>query len=106
MDEWSQHFEAGWLAYVKKNVLGVPGAGPDWDLYKGARNRRTLAGKGIDLSKSRLLLVSSAGGSLISANQPFDAENPHQRPDHSGVPRLDPAQRRSVRPHALRPRRH
>jgi D-proline reductase (dithiol) PrdB len=37
---------------------------------------RRPPGKGIDLSKSRLALVSSAGGSLISANEPFDAENP------------------------------
>ena len=76
MDAWAEKFEAGWLAYVKENVIGVPDASPDWDLYKGARNRTTPPGKGIDPSKSRLLLVSSAGGSLISVNEPFDAQDP------------------------------
>jgi D-proline reductase (dithiol) PrdB len=79
-DEWGERFEAGWLAYVKENVVGVPDASPDWDLYKGARNRQWVSGKGIDVSKSRVLLVSSAGGSLVSANAPFDAENPISDP--------------------------
>lgn len=90
MDEWGERFEAGWLAYVKQNVVGVPDASPDWDLYKGARNRQTPAGKGIDLSKSRLLLVSSAGGSLISANQPFDAEHVISDPTIRAFPASTP----------------
>ena len=75
MDAWAEKFEAGWLAYVKENVVGVLDASPDWDLYKGARNRTTPSGKGVTLANARLLLVSSAGGSLISANEPFDSEN-------------------------------
>lgn len=72
---WTEKFEAGWLRYVKDNVIGVPGADPDWDLYKGPRNRTVPLGKGVTLSDARLLLVSSAGGSLISSDEPFDAEN-------------------------------
>ncbi len=86
MEAWGERFEAGWLAYVKENIVGVPDASPDWDLYKGARNRITPSGKGIELSKSRLLLVPSAGASLLAASDPFDAENPISDPTIRKIP--------------------
>ncbi len=49
MDRWGREFEAGWLAYVKEHVIGVPGADPNWDLHKEVRNRNTPSGRGVDL---------------------------------------------------------
>ncbi|MDD9994526.1 MAG: hypothetical protein OXS35_02085 [Dehalococcoidia bacterium] len=75
MEEWAERFEGRWLDHVRRKVLGVPGAEPDWSLYEGPRNRIAPAGRAVRLSESRLILVSSAGASLRSRSEPFDAEN-------------------------------
>jgi len=48
----------------------------DWRQYPHPRNTRAPAGPGIDLSRSRLMLISSAGGYLDGAQEPFDAAHP------------------------------
>ena len=75
MEGWAERFEGRWLDHVRRNVLGVPGAEPDWSLYEGPRNRTAPAGHAVRLSGSRLVLISSAGASLRSRDEPFDAEN-------------------------------
>ena len=75
MEGWAERFEGRWLDHVRRSVLGVPGAEPDWSLYEGPRNRTAPAGRAVRLSGSRLVLISSAGASLRSRGEPFDAEN-------------------------------
>ncbi len=75
IERWAWRFESRWLDHVRRSVLGVPGAEPDWGLYEGPRNRTAPAGRAVRLSESRLILVSSAGASLRSRGEPFDAEN-------------------------------
>ncbi|HRW10177.1 MAG TPA: glycine/sarcosine/betaine reductase selenoprotein B family protein, partial [Caldilineaceae bacterium] len=43
--------------------------------YKLPNNKVAPAGKGVDLSHSRLVLISSAGGYLPATQDPYDAEN-------------------------------
>ena len=75
MEGWAERFEGRWLDHVRRSVLGIPGAEPDWSLYEGPRNRTAPAGSAVRLSESRLILISSAGVSLRSAGEPFGAEN-------------------------------
>ena len=53
-------------------------------VYKGyeyVNHEQSIAGKGIDLSNSRLAFISSGGAYLTGTNMPFDAANP--RGDYS-----------------------
>ncbi|NQV15983.1 hypothetical protein HQ531_11040 [bacterium] len=47
----------------------------NWKLYKYAKNQKSAPSAGIDLSKSKLLLISSAGAYLPAKDMPFDASN-------------------------------
>ncbi len=73
--QWKTDFQDRWLAHYEET--GQSNA----DLYVRPRNRQSPAGTGIDLSDSRLLLVTSSGAYLKHAQQPFDAE--HQVGDYS-----------------------
>ena len=68
--QWQASFRAGWLAHYRQT------GEVDWGRYNRANNKNKIAGAGIDLSSSRLLLVSSAGGYLSKGQRPFDAGNP------------------------------
>ena len=74
-EEWFAEFQAGWLNHYKRTGQF------DWSLYKLPKNSQAPSGAGIDLSKSRLMLVSSAGGYLREEQQPFDAA--HDLGDYS-----------------------
>lgn len=64
---WQSDFEDGWLQhYEETGTL-------DWDGHRVVRNKTAPLGKAIDLSKSRLMLISSAGGYLADVQDPFDA---------------------------------
>ena len=66
---WTAHFETGWLKnFFDKNSI-------DWKLYKYVRNEQAPAGAGIELSKARILLISSAGAYLPPQDKPFHAAN-------------------------------
>ncbi len=66
---WKEEFERGWLAeYQCSGEI-------DWKKYTYPKNLSSPAGDGIDLSKSKLAFISSAGGYLSSGQQPFDAGN-------------------------------
>jgi len=66
---WTEHFEKGWL----KNFVDTKSI--DWKLYKYIKNEAAPSGAGIDLSKARILLVSSAGAYLPDQDKPFFAAN-------------------------------
>lgn len=68
--DWEATFNAGWLAHF--HATGET----KWDLYNRPDNKEAPPGKGIDLSRSRLLLISSAGGYLHHSQDPFDAPDP------------------------------
>ncbi|MBV7334324.1 glycine/betaine/sarcosine/D-proline family reductase selenoprotein B [Chloroflexi bacterium TSY] len=66
-DSWLAEFEDGWLKhYWDTGEIA-------WKLYNLPRNQHAPAGKGVDLRKSRLMLISSAGGYLKDRQEPFDA---------------------------------
>lgn len=67
--EWLKEFQEGWLADYEKTGK------PDWSKYVRPRNLLAPSGPGIDLSQSRLMLVSSAGGFLNDKQEPFDQDN-------------------------------
>jgi hypothetical protein len=66
---WEADFRAGWLAHYEAS------GEKDWKRYNRPRNETTVAGPGVDLATSRLLLISSAGGYLAGEQEPFDAAN-------------------------------
>lgn len=68
-EAWLAAYRAGWLAHYEAT------GETKWDLYIRPRNAAAPAGPGIDLSRSRLLFITSAGGYLAAEQQPFDAEN-------------------------------
>ena len=69
-ESWQAAYRGGFLAhYQETGTL-------DWKIYPHPRNTNAPAGPGVDLRKSRLLLISSAGGYLPAGQQPFDAANP------------------------------
>lgn len=66
---WQQAFEAGWLkTYQETGEM-------DWTLYKRPTNKMAPTGAAVDLSQSRLGLISSGGFYLVATQEPFDAEN-------------------------------
>lgn len=70
LEQWQSDFEQGWLAHLKQTGEF------NWKIYAKIKNSAAPAGPGLDLSQSRLLLISTAGGYLPKRQQPFDAPNP------------------------------
>lgn len=70
-DEWAQNFQSSWLAHHQQTGEF------DWKKYQRPRNAETIAGPGIPLDSSRVVLISSAGGYLPKEQQPFDAAHPY-----------------------------
>jgi Glycine/sarcosine/betaine reductase selenoprotein B (GRDB) len=68
-DQWQAEFENGWLAHYRQSGKF------DWKLYTRPKNTTSIQNPGIDLSNSRLMLISSAGGYLKDYQQPFDFKN-------------------------------
>lgn len=69
LEYWSDEFENGWLKTFNES------GEIDWKLYKRPKNETAPGVEGIDLSKSKLMLISTAGGYLPATQEPFDAEN-------------------------------
>lgn len=69
-DEWEASFRAGWLAHLEQT------GELDWKTYKRPQNNPLPPTPGVDLSQSRLLLISTAGSYLPDTQKPFDAPNP------------------------------
>ena len=68
--QWQETFESGWLAHFKET------GETNFKLYPTMKNTRQPAGPAINLSQSRLALISSAGGYLRDSQPPFDGPNP------------------------------
>ena len=68
--DWQANFNAGWLAHFQQT------GALDWKQYPRPKNNSSIQGPGIDLSQSRLLLISTAGSYLRQTQIPFDAPNP------------------------------
>jgi len=64
----------------------------DWKLYPHPRNSQAPPGPGVDLSTSRLMLISSAGGYLAGGQEPFDAAHPLGDYTLRLIPRATPPQ--------------
>lgn len=69
LDQWSAEFEQNWLRHYRET------GETHWKIYNRAKNRNAPGRPGIDLSQSRLVLISSAGGYLAGSQEPFDAPN-------------------------------
>jgi len=69
LDRWTRIFQQGWL---KKYVLNKT---IDWKRYKYVKNNAAPPSSGIDLSKSKLLLITSAGAYLPEKDEPFNASS-------------------------------
>lgn len=68
-DEWYQEYQNNWLKHFQDTGETL------WKIYNPPRNSSEIAGKGINLSQSKLLLLSSAGGYLKDSQEAFDASN-------------------------------
>ena len=69
-DEWYETFQHGWLQHYQQTGEF------NWKLYNRPNNTTAPGTPAIDLSRSRLLFITSAGGYLHTTQQPFDADNP------------------------------
>jgi hypothetical protein len=67
--EWLAAFRAGWLAHYQET------GEIDWKRYVYPDNQQPISGPGVDLSRSRLALITSSGAYLPGHQPPFDAEN-------------------------------
>lgn len=67
--EWEQTYQDNWLAHYQET------GETKWDLYNRPDNKIVPSGKGINLSQSRLMLVSSAGSFLTDSQDRYDDEN-------------------------------
>ncbi len=68
--DWLAQFQNGWLAHFEQT------GERKWDLYNRPKNSEAPSGSGIDLSSSRLILITSAGSYLKDGHEPYDAANP------------------------------
>jgi hypothetical protein len=69
LESWRATFQSGWLAHVEATGQ------TDFKQYVRPRNIDAPAGPAIDLTRSRLIVISSAGAYLSATQSPFDAEN-------------------------------
>ena len=70
LDEWKKKYQSGFLATL--NQTGRV----DWQQYRPPINRHSVSGQAIQLTSSRLMLISSAGAYLHDSQATFDAGNP------------------------------
>lgn len=68
--QWLADYQKGWLAHYQKTGEF------DWKIYNRPTNEQAPSGPGVDLAKSRLVLISSAGSYLAASQQPYDADHP------------------------------
>ncbi len=68
--QWLISYRDGWLDHFERTGQF------DWSKYVRPPNERAPSGKGVDLGKSRLMLVTSSGAYLRDTQQPFEDANP------------------------------
>lgn len=67
--QWLEAYRRGWLAHYQRT------GETDWKIYNRPRNETAPEGVGINLAKSKLIFISSAGSYLKEVQEPFDAAN-------------------------------
>jgi len=66
LKQWQAEYERGWLAHYRET------GEMDWkNLYNRPKNKTAPSGSGVDLSQSRLMFISTAGGYLREDQEPF-----------------------------------
>ena len=68
LEQWKAEYEQGWLAHYQETGEF------DWKRYNRPKNSTAPAGAGVDLSQSRLALISSAGAYLRDSQEPFNTD--------------------------------
>ena len=68
--EWEAYFAANWLKHYQET------GETDFKLYQYAKNSEGVPGKAIDVSKSRLVFITTSGAYLKASQEPFDAASP------------------------------
>lgn len=68
-DAWIKTFRENWLKKVQET------GEVDWDIYNRPNNKIQPTGKGIDLRRARMVLISTAGGYLKDSQEPFEADD-------------------------------
>jgi hypothetical protein len=68
LQQWKADYEQGWLAHYRETGEF------NWKIYNRPKNNTAPPGPGIDLSQSRLAIISSAGGYLQSSQEAFNIE--------------------------------
>jgi hypothetical protein len=69
LEQWQSDFHQGWLAHYQRTGK------PNWEIYNRPQNSQAPSGPGIELAKSRLALISSAGAYLAQSEERFDDED-------------------------------
>jgi D-proline reductase (dithiol) PrdB len=69
-DQWFESYQQGWLKHFQETGQF------DWKIYQRPKNTTPISGAAIDLSQSRLALISTAGAYLKDEQTPFDAPHP------------------------------
>lgn len=67
---WLAEYQSGWLAHYQQT------GETNFKLYKRPTNSAAPSGNAVDLSRSRLLLITTSGAYLRDSQTPYDAENP------------------------------
>lgn len=74
-DQWLAEFKAGWhKIYAETGEL-------DWKAYNLPKNTTTVSGPAVDLSKSKLVLITSGGFYMAGEQEPFDEPDKYGRYD-------------------------
>lgn len=66
---WQAYFRRNWLAELERR------GAVNWEIYQHPRNERAPGTGGVELGKSRLLMITSAGAYLRDEQEPFDEPN-------------------------------
>ena len=67
---WAAAYRDGWLAHLQET------GETNFRLYEPPKNSAAPGVPGVDLSQSRLMFITSAGGYIRGRQEPFDAANP------------------------------
>lgn len=65
-DEWLETYQNNWL-----KVIADTGE-IDWSTYNRPNNKSTVSGPAVDLSKSKLALITTGGFYVAGEQEPFD----------------------------------
>jgi D-proline reductase (dithiol) PrdB len=69
-EQWLENYRQGWLKHFQDTGQF------DWKIYQRPKNITPVSGAAIDLSQSRLALISTSGAYLKEEQAPFDAPHP------------------------------